>query len=567
MSILSFPLHLSGAARLLPLALLATGCATAPPARLPTTTIRVDPVAASAGATASTQETPLPALAVSRIGDVGTSARRIQNLDMVRQDLATVIRGLAESFGLDHQIDPSVRGEVTMRLSDVTLQDALAALVEPRGYQFQVEGNVLRVVPARLETRMFTLDYVSVSRIGVATTVVQRSLSSIGGGGGPGGFGGNSGGFGGAGALGTAGGFGANAGQAGSNGGFGGGGGAGGGSITSTTVADLWHEIQVALDGLIFDAPQTGGAAANLSQSGAGARSGPYSRTGGGRRLIINPLAGIVTVTAEPEKLAEVQAYITTIERSVQRQVLIEAKIVEVSLNRDFEYGIDWSVVRNVGGLNLSIGAGSNGAQLTIANPDQADASIGIVLRALETQGNVSVLSSPRVSVLNNQPAVFNVTTDDVFFSVTRQPVLGPTGGTIGFNTQIIPQQISVGITLDVLAQIAPDNIITLNVRPVVTDVISEKSVTLDDGTQATAPVIDRRETDTMVRIRGGETVVIGGLMQTRQVDETSGIPGLRDIPLIGRLFGGVQQATEKRELVIFITPRIVAGHQQQARN
>ena len=312
-------------------------------------------------------------------------------------------------------------------------------------------------------------------------------------------------------------------------------------------------------------------AAASPSQAasglgGGGARSTGYSRSVNGRRLIINPIAGLITITAPPEKLAEVAAYITTIERSVQRQVLIEAKIVEIVLNQEFEFGIDWSVVRNIGGLNLSFGIGESGAQFTF-NERSGDAAgaINVVLRALESQGDVSVLSSPQVSVLNNQPAVFNVTTDEVFFSVTRQPILGPTGGTIGFNTQIIPQQISVGITLDVLAQIAPDNVITMNVRPVITGVISEKSVQLEDGTQATAPVIDRRETDTMARVRDGETIVIGGLMQTRETNRTTGVPGLRDVPGLGRLFGGVRKATEKRELVIFITPRIISGQARAA--
>ena len=528
------------------LCLAAYGCASAPGAALPRTTVRVEPMAAPPGSTGD--ELPLPALPASHTGDGAAFARRIHNLEMVDQDLPTVLRGLAESFGLDHQIDPSVRGEVSLRMTDVTLREALGALVESRGYRFQLEGNVLRVLPTRLETRMFTLDYVSLSRVGVANTVVQRSLNSVGMGGTSGGA--NSGGPGGSGAVGSA---------------FGG----GGGSISSVTVADLWQEIQVALEGLIFeeavaapgDAAAPLPAASQAQAAGAGAR-GPYSRSSGGRRLIINPLPGIITVTAPPEKLAEVQAYITTIERSVQRQVLIEAKIVEVNLNRDFEFGIDWSVVREIGGVSLAVGAGENGAQMTLADGGGGGV-VNVVLRALESQGEVSVLSSPRVSVLNNQPAVFNVTTDDVFFSVTRQPVIGPTGATIGFNTQILPQQISVGITLDVIAQIAPDNVITMNVRPVVTDVIAEKRVELEDGTQASAPVIDRRETDTMVRIRGGETVVIGGLMQTRHTDRRSGVPGLRGIPGIGALFGGMRTETEKRELVIFITPRIVAGQAQ----
>jgi MSHA biogenesis protein MshL len=176
------------------------------------------------------------------------------------------------------------------------------------------------------------------------------------------------------------------------------------------------------------------------------------------------------------------------------------------------------------------------------------------------------VLSAPRVSVLNNQRANFGVTTDEVFFAVTRQPILGVNGGTIGFDTQIQPQQIAVGIVLDVLAQIAADNTVTMNIRPAITDIVEVRELVLDDGTQTSAPVINRRETDTVVRVRNGETIVIGGLMRTALTRTETGIPGLKRLPWIGRIFGGYRETSEKRELVIFITPTIIAGQPTVAR-
>lgn len=537
---------------LLSLALAALCAACGGTASSARTSVTVEPVPAPAG------EEILPALPVSQVEELPGDGRRVQ-MDVVNQDLRLVLRSLAENFGMDYSIDPSIQGRVTTRLSDASLTAALDALVLPHGYQYQIQGNVLRVTPTRLQTRMFSLDYVSLSRFGVGTTVVQRRLGA--------GFGG-AGGLGAGGVTGAAGiGAGAGLGAIGAA--------AGADMIQRTTVADLWREIQIALEGLVFDTvTSVGVGAAQQPAAGFGAGVGglaagaqAYSRVGaGGTRLIINPLAGVITITAPPEKLAQVEAYLATIERSVQRQVLIEAKIVEVLLNREYQFGIDWGFVRNVGDFAVGFGMGESGAQLRLdTRSGDPEATINLVLRALESQGDVSVLSNPRVSVLNNQPAVFGVTTEEVFFSVTRQPILGPTGGTIGFDTQIIPQQISVGITLDVVAQIASDNVITMNIRPVVTDVISEKSVELEDGTQATAPVIDRRETDTMARVRGGETIVIGGLMQTRQSDRRSGVPGLRSLPGVGSLFGGTRVETEKRELVIFITPRIVAGQIQTA--
>ena len=522
--------------------ILASGCATTPPRSLPIATARVGPVPQAAATPAP--ESPLPPLTVQSVGG-GVSARRIASLDMVGQDLPTVLRELAATFGLGHQIDPSVQGQVTMSLSDVTLEGALNALVLPYGYQYQVQANVLRVIPARLETRIYELDYVSVARVGTSSTVIQRTLGS-----------------------------GRSSGAAATNTGVGasGFGGVGGGSITSTTVADFWDGLRLALEGIVFAGAAGGDSvvASSTSTTGSAASTvagssvrGPAaaSRSAGGRRLTIDPLPGLVSVTAAPEILAEVEAYIIAIERSVQRQVLLEAKIVEVRLNDNFEFGIDWSLVRRIGGVNLAFNAGATGTQFTLDDDDgDVDDSINIVLRALESQGDVNVLQTPQLSVLNNQPASFAVTTDDVFFEITRTPVIGPTGGTIGFTQEIVPVQVSAGITLDVVAQIGADNVISMNVRPSITDIIAERTVELQDGTQASAPVIDRRETDTMVRVRDGETAVIGGLMTTREGRDRTGIPGLRDLPLIGPIFGSTSQSTEKRELVIFITPRIVAG-------
>lgn len=546
-----------------------TGCATGARPEPAGTTIQVEPAAEAAPSIPDA----LPPLPVSIIDDGRATDRRIEQIEVVDQDLRLVVRSLAESFGMNYQIDPGVAGVVTTRLQDVTLQQALDAIVLPHGYTYSVQNNILRVVPAQLTTRIFALDYMSLSRFGSGTTVIQRRLGATGVGlGGAGGFGG----VGGVG-LGAQGGF--------------GGLGAGGDVIQTVTIADMWAEIRIALEGLIFSgavpstspaSPPPGavttGAPSVAAVSGAqgaglggavssGAGPGAYSRVDGeGRRLIINPMAGTILVAASPEKLAEVEALLSAIEGSVHRQVLIEARIVEVGLSREFEFGIDWSAIQRLSQVDIQLGAGQSGAELTIRTSADADREIGAVLSAMESQGEVNVLSAPRVSVLNNQRATINVATDEVFFAVTRQPVIGPQGTTIGFETQIVPQQISVGIVLDVHPQIAIDNTITMNVRPVITDVVEVREVRLEDGTQASAPVIDRRETDTVVRVRGGETIVIGGLMRTARTTRRSGIPGLNRIPVIGRIFGGFREETDKRELVIFITPTIVAGQPPLAR-
>jgi MSHA biogenesis protein MshL len=498
------------------------------------------------------QPTALPQLPATEAMVADAPAQRVVRLDAVDQDLRVVLRGLATNFGIGFQIDPGVKGIVTASLRGVTLEEALAQIV-PRGYTYTLQDHTLRVSPTRIETRIFSLDYVAISRVGTATTVIQRRLSS--------------GGTTGVGGVGVAGGD----------------GGAGGDVISAVAVADLWEEIRVALEGLIFDGARTPGEGVSASSggatpagvgstpfgnSGAGGRSGQrsggaYSRTTPeGLKLILNPMAGTILVSAMPTKIEQVAQFIAAFESSVQRQVLIEAKIVEVNLDNGLQYGIDWNVVSQKGNLGLT--ARSDNTQSTTGNVqltlNGGSTQITAILNALSTQGNVQVLSSPRVSALNNQRATFNVTTDEIFFSVTRSPILGPSGGTIGFNTSIVPQQISVGIVLDVLPQVGPDNVITMNIRPEVTTVSRVESITLDDGSTARAPVIDRRETDTMARVRGGETLVIGGLVQTSRTRTESGIPLLKDIPLLGRLFTKYSDIEHRGELVIFLTPTIIAG-------
>ncbi|MEX2179720.1 MAG: hypothetical protein WD801_13470 [Gemmatimonadaceae bacterium] len=538
--------RIAGAAGAAALALMAS-CASSPKVVAPQTSVRLEPPAS-----ASSGEAPLPSLPPLSSGAAISqgSAPRLQSLTAVNQDLGTVVRTLATRFGLQYQIDPAVHGTVNTTLRNTTLSEALD-IIMPQGVQYEIRNGVLRVGPSRMETRIFSLDYVALSRVGTASTVIQRRLGGSG-------IGGNQGG-----AIGSQGG--AAAGGAGA-GGFGGGLGGGADVISAVSVADVWEEIRVAMDALVFDGATDGAGqpqAQNAASAGMGLQGGgrPYSRNApDGRRLIINPIAGTITVSAFTDRLDQIELFIRTFESSVQRQVLIEAKIVEVNLDRSYEFGIDWNVVvgSNAAG-KLSPGGGRLGPNVEL-RLSAGTTEISAVLTALSSQGDVRVLSSPRVSALNNQRAVFNVTTGEIVFNLQREPIIGPTGAITGFTSTVNPTQVNVGIVLDVLPQIGADNSVTMNIRPVVTSVARTASFTSADGTLFQAPVIDTRESDTMARLREGETIVIGGLMQNRVETVKSGVPGLRSIPLLGRLFSREVQIERKAELVIFLTPTIIAG-------
>lgn len=530
-------------------ALLAVGaaCASAP-AVAPRTQVRLDPVR---GAQEPAQAAPLPVLP-SLAGDPAISDRsaapRLTTLAVVNQDVSVVVREIAGKFGLQYQIDPQVRGTVNTTLRNATLQEALAAVI-PHGATYQIQDGVLRVGPARIVTRIFSLDYVALSRVGTASTVIQRRLGASGAGANA--FGSASAGTGSSGVAGTG----------------------GADFITAVSVADVWDEIRVAMEGLVFDAPSVNQAATQgapgSGAGGLGSTGRPFSRVSeDGRRLIINPIAGTITVAAFPAQLDQLEIFIRTFESSIQRQVLIEAKIVEVNLDRSFEFGIDWNVVARAGTAGLNARSpvtprNTGNVEFTLTG---GPGSISVVLNALESQGDVRVLSSPRVSALNNQRAVFDVTTGEIVFTLNRTPILNAAGQPSGsFTSQVTPTQVNVGIVLDVLPQIGADNTVTMNIRPVVTSVSRTASFTAD-GNTFEAPVIDTRETDTMARLRGNETIIIGGLMQTRREKVRTGVPGLRSIPLLGRLFTSYKDVERKAELVIFLTPTIIAGQPIAAR-
>jgi MSHA biogenesis protein MshL len=530
-----------------------------------TTTVRVDPLpaaspagrsdAAPAAATLPAQPTGAPRLA-------DAPGARV-NLDAPPgSPISDVVRQLGTRFGLNVSIDSDVRGTTSVRLQGATLDEALQEVMRGTAYGYTLQGTTLRVTPVRMETRIFELGYVAIARVGTSSTVIQRRLGA------------------------TSGGFtqpspGTATGLSLSSAGAGSGGIPGGDVISSTSVADLWQEVRVALVGLLSRAQPSAAPPAGTAPSAAttsltsviggpqqaGLTTGAFSLSWpDGSALTISPLSGLITVTATPVRLAEVQTYLDAFQSSVLRQVLIEAKIVEVQLTRSFQQGIDWSIVTKSGtkfGVTLSSDStaissgGAGGVTFTFSG---GNTQVNAVLKALETQGDVNVLSQPRTVALNNQRATFDVTTDEVFFATTRQPVLGPNGGVIGFNDQIQSQQISVGIVLDVLPQISSENVVTMNIRPVITSVDRFETFQAADGSAARFPILSRREGDTMLRARNSETVVMGGLMQTQHSHDVSGIPLLKDLPLLGRLFRHTVDTEKKIELVVFLTPTVLAG-------
>jgi MSHA biogenesis protein MshL len=450
--------------------------------------------------------------------------RKLFTLAVRDVDIRDVLRTFGKRTDLNIIVGPDVKGTVTADLKRVTLEEALSAVVSPLGLEYTRTGNFIRVFLPTLETRIFTVSYLSTTRTG------GTSLSATAGG--------------------------ARGGGIGAGGGGGGSGAGASSSVSSADSVDFWGDIEKNLGNLI-------------------------SKEG---KVVVNKTAGIVAVTDLPRNLQRVARYIELIEGSVQRQVLIEAHIVEVTLTRDYEAGINWSLIprdlriaplgKVSGTLSTTTAAagtaGTAGAAATAAaviGQTLATAStafqigfvtqafgqtLNLLIRALSTQGQVNVLSSPRIATLNNQKAVIKVATDDVFFTTTR--TREPTTGVE--TTTVTPQTITEGLVLDVTPQIADDNSVIMNIRPSISERVGQ--ATSPDG--STVPIISVRATDTVVRALDGQTVIIGGLMQQRKTRNQQGIPGMQDVPVVGSFFRNRVEQSNKTELVILLTPNVIIG-------
>jgi MSHA biogenesis protein MshL len=322
-------------------------------------------------------------------------------------------------------------------------------------------------------------------------------------------------------------------------------------SVQTSTHSRFWDEVNAALKTLV-------------GESGS---------------VVVSPQSGIVIVKAAPAALYMVEKYLRASELISTRQVMLEAKIMEVELNDGYQSGINWATLQRDGKLAIAQdGLGADPATLggSLANmvagaiPGAAGSLFGLafndgdfaaVINLVKSQGAVHVLSSPRIATLNNQKAVLKVGTDDFF-------VTEITGGTPGTATtastapSVIVQPFFSGIALDVTPQIDDKDNITLHVRPSVSNVKENRKV-IDLGDEFGELVLPLasssiQETDSVVRLKDGQIVAIGGLMSQFNDDSNNRIPVLGDIPYFGQLFGNTSRVSKKRELVVLIKTTLI---------
>ncbi len=458
------------------------------------------------------------------------------DVSVANADASVFFMSLVADTDINMVVHPSVSGTVSLDLKKVTIDEVMQLARDVYGYEYRESGNGYIVLPARIQSKIFHVNYLNIRRDGESSMTVssgQIASSDL-----------NSDDDSDSDSQTTT---------------------AKSSSITTSSKADFWSNLATTVESIVGQ--------------------------GEGRSVVVDKHAGLVIVRGMPGELRDVEAYLNDAQENLQRQVILEAKIIEVKLSDSFQSGIDWAALsessgdrvfagiagieNNQASLFTADGQFDRGAALNPANGGVfsnlfavgagAD-DFAVLLRLLGTQGEVQVLSSPRVSTVNNQKAVIKVGSDEFF--VTEVSSSTSTGATSTTTTpEITLTPFFSGIALDVTPQISKQGQVILHIHPSVSEVNDQtKNITIAGETQQLPLALSTvRESDSVVKAVSGQVVVIGGLMQNSTSNDDAGVPGVSDIPFLGNLFGQERKVNSRSELVILLKPVVVNSNRTWA--
>jgi len=478
---------------------------------------------------------------------------------------------LARDAKLNVDIHPGISGTVTLNAIDQTLPQLLTRISKQIDMRFELDGPNLAVMPDTPYLKNYQIDYINIARdvTGTVSTNTQISTSAV--------SGSESGGI-------------------------------GGGNTSRIQIENksknrFWESLEKNLKDLLHETDKifpegstetvmeqtasqsssgsitnstttstrsreanqtiaTGGNPASIQNSGATVVKRMTFREAAS--VIASPESGVITVRATARQHEKVQEFIDRVMRSAKRQVLIEATIIEVNLADNYQQGIDWTKAATQTGFSLS--RASNTQNVTAATTPfsliykNIPGGLNVVVDMLRGFGTTKVLSSPKLTVLNNQTATLKVSEDFVYFNVKQDVVAGSTSGTLSTtSTTTTPQSVSIGFFMSLTAQISDNGTVTLNVRPSISSISDLKkdpnpALTIDNM----VPQIRTREIESMLRVQSGDIAVLGGLMEDRMDNKSGRLPVAGDIPLFGEIFTTRSNASSKTELVVVLRPTVI---------
>ena len=431
---------------------------------------------------------------------------------------------MARDAKINLDIHEDIEGSVTLNAIDQTLEQILDRISQQVAIRYSLEDNTLRVRADIPYLSTYKVDYVNISRESKGVVRVATNIGSTG-----------------QGDIGSA--EGGNSSENNS-------------SLTEVTIKSnntFWSTLTGNISKIL-----------NTSEASAQTTDGKQDSN---NDVIVNREAGLIVVRATYKKHLEVQKFIDHVLSNSKRQVMIEATIAEIKLSDSYQTGVDWSMVSNNSDTNLNILSNFTGSNLvtspfsslTLSGTSGGD-NVSVALRALEVFGDVTVLSSPKVMAINNQPAILKVVDNLVYFEMEVDTAVSETTSLTTFETEI--KTVPVGFVMAVTPYINEHNVVTLNIRPTISRVIDS----IDDPNPAfknanvisSVPVIQVREIESILTINSGDTAVIGGLMQDTVNDKSTGVPFLSTVPMLGNLFKYEDDKREKSELIIFIRPMVI---------
>ena len=523
---------------------LVAGCAAPPPPK------GVLPAISSELASAAERKPParpealdralLPPVQMGMPSVAGVDLEPRFDLNVSNAPAAQVFMSIVSGTRYSILLHPEVSGVISVSLKDVTVEETLSAIRELYGYEYRVEGTRIFVQPAGMQTRVFQVNFLPGQRRGSSEVrVTSGAVTDTSGGGGGGGA-----------APAPGGAAPATSSRALES-----------SRVSTVQQADFWSDLRTALLAIVG--------------------------TGEGRSVIVTPQSGVVVIRAFPQQLRAVEQYLRATRLSIERQVMLEAKIIEVTLSGEYQAGINWAIFnRRIAAGQLSSSAAVGGAAAAselvadtarrsivssagaAAASNPAGAVFGLALQTpsfaalltfLESQGNVQVLSSPRIATLNNQKAVLKVGTDEFFVTNVSTTTTTTSAGS-QTSPSVTVQPFFSGIVLDVTPQIDQGSNIILHIHPSVSEVTeSTRVVNLGGGNPSiTLPLAKStvNETDTIVRVTDGNIVAIGGLMSVDVRDRRGGVPGLADDSILRN----TDRTVSKRELVILLKPTLIVA-------